>query len=230
MAPLEHISPKLDNTATESWVIRGSVSSATAVGPLLRETVWICRQKQTHALVARIVVVGNLKADAVTILTHLTVAEFNCQFNNKYPQKEPWRLRLLLCAEKHRILTNMHTKQLPLDCLIPPCGKIPPPIFNGRHSAYGCAFQKILQKLRNQYPSSIFLWNRYVQEYFQPKETPFRIETWSNTSAPWDISLRKRGPQTPGSTLWDVSTLGWGNNVSTMRGKSHPPLESAQSP
>ena len=36
MVPLEHISTKVDNTAADSWERRGSVSSATAVGPLLR--------------------------------------------------------------------------------------------------------------------------------------------------------------------------------------------------
>ena len=35
MAPLEHISTGVDNTATEIWVRRGSVSTATAIGPLL---------------------------------------------------------------------------------------------------------------------------------------------------------------------------------------------------
>ena len=35
MAPLEHISTGVDNTAAESWARRGSVSTATAIGPLL---------------------------------------------------------------------------------------------------------------------------------------------------------------------------------------------------
>ena len=37
MAPLEHVSTGMDNTAAESWACRGSVSTATAIGPLLRE-------------------------------------------------------------------------------------------------------------------------------------------------------------------------------------------------
>ena len=35
MAPLEHISTGIDNIATESWDCWGSVSTATAIGPLL---------------------------------------------------------------------------------------------------------------------------------------------------------------------------------------------------
>ena len=36
MAPLKHISTGVDNTAEESWARRGSVSTATAIGPLRR--------------------------------------------------------------------------------------------------------------------------------------------------------------------------------------------------
>ena len=35
MAPLEHISIGVDNTATERWACRGSVSTATTISPLL---------------------------------------------------------------------------------------------------------------------------------------------------------------------------------------------------
>ena len=36
MAPLEHISTGVDNTAAERWARRGSVSTATTIGPLIR--------------------------------------------------------------------------------------------------------------------------------------------------------------------------------------------------
>ena len=36
MAPLEHISTGVDNTAAESWARRGSASTDTPIGPLLR--------------------------------------------------------------------------------------------------------------------------------------------------------------------------------------------------
>ena len=38
MAPLEHITTGVDNTAAESWARRGSVSTATAIDPVLRES------------------------------------------------------------------------------------------------------------------------------------------------------------------------------------------------
>ena len=64
MAPLEHISTGEDNTAAESWARQGSVSTATAIGPLLQEAAWITRQDKIHASINRIPVVENIKADA----------------------------------------------------------------------------------------------------------------------------------------------------------------------
>ena len=64
MAPLEHISTRVDNTAAEIWARRGSVSTATAIGPLLREAAWITRQSKIHASIKRIPGVENIEADA----------------------------------------------------------------------------------------------------------------------------------------------------------------------
>ena len=43
---------------------------------------------------ARISGVKHHDSDAASILAYLTVAEFTCHFNYKFPQKEPWHLRL----------------------------------------------------------------------------------------------------------------------------------------
>ena len=61
MAPLKHISTGVDNTATESWARQGSVSTATAIGPLLREAAWIICQAKIHASIKRIPGVEILK-------------------------------------------------------------------------------------------------------------------------------------------------------------------------
>ena len=109
MVPLEHTT-KVDNAAAKSWASRGSVDSATSVGPLLIEDAWIYWQTQTHASVPRIAVVKNHDADAASRLKYLTVAEFARHFNETSPQQEPWRLCLLPCAAKHHMLTILHTK------------------------------------------------------------------------------------------------------------------------
>ena len=54
MAPLKHISTGVDNTAAKIWARRGSVSTATAINPLLREAAWITRQAKIHASIKRI--------------------------------------------------------------------------------------------------------------------------------------------------------------------------------
>ena len=54
MAPLEHISTGVDNTAADIWAHQGSVSTATAIGPLLRESAWITCQAKIHASIKRI--------------------------------------------------------------------------------------------------------------------------------------------------------------------------------
>ena len=41
IAQLEHITTGIDNTVAEIWARRGSVSTATAIGPLLRKAAWI---------------------------------------------------------------------------------------------------------------------------------------------------------------------------------------------
>ena len=66
MATLENISTGVDNTATESWARRVSVSTATAIGPLLREAAWITLQAKIHAPIKRIPRVENIEADAAS--------------------------------------------------------------------------------------------------------------------------------------------------------------------
>ena len=86
MAPLEKNSTGVDNTAAESWACQGSVSTATTIGPLLRESVWITRQAKIHASIKRIPGVENIKADAASRLTHMPVHAFLKSFNTYVEQ------------------------------------------------------------------------------------------------------------------------------------------------
>ena len=76
MAPLEHIATGVENTAAESWDRGGSVSTATTIGPLLREAACITCQAKIHEYINFIPGVENTEADAVSILTHLPVPVF----------------------------------------------------------------------------------------------------------------------------------------------------------
>ena len=84
MAPLEHIRTLVDNAATEGWERRGSVSSATPMGPLLREAAWITRQTHIHASVKQINGLENQEADAASRLTHLPVQNFLEHFSSTF--------------------------------------------------------------------------------------------------------------------------------------------------
>ena len=66
MAPLKQIPTGVENTAAESWARRFSVSTATAIGPLLREAAWITRQAKIHVSIKRIPGVENIEADAAS--------------------------------------------------------------------------------------------------------------------------------------------------------------------
>ena len=73
MAPLEHITTGVDNTAVYIWDRWGSVSTTTAIGPLLRETAWIMRQAKIHASNYRIPGVETIEAEVASRVTHLPV-------------------------------------------------------------------------------------------------------------------------------------------------------------
>ena len=85
MAPLEHISTGVDNTAAESWAQYGSVSTVTAIYPLLPKDACIMRQAKIHASITRIPGVEKIEADADSRLTHLTAPTFLKSFNTSFP-------------------------------------------------------------------------------------------------------------------------------------------------
>ena len=113
MAPLEHISTGVDNTAAEIWACRGSVSTATAIGPLLQESAWITHKVNIHASIKRIPGVENIEADAASQLNHPPVHAFLKYFNTSFPQPTPWWLSLLPSGATPRLHTMLLTKQPP---------------------------------------------------------------------------------------------------------------------
>ena len=92
MAPLAHIRTTVDNTAAQGWDNRGSVSSATAVGPILRDLALLKRTHKIYSSVKRIAGVDNNMDDAASRLTHLTDNMFLRHFFLTFPQRKPWRM------------------------------------------------------------------------------------------------------------------------------------------
>ena len=141
MATLEHIETGVDNKSAEIWAQRGSVSTTTAIGPLLREAAWITRQAKIHAYITHIPIVENIEADSASRLNHLPVPTFIKYFNTYFPQSTPWRLSLLPSGVKPRIHTMLLTKQSPKDPPISDCAKTIHHGDNGTPSAHGYASQ-----------------------------------------------------------------------------------------
>ena len=113
MAPLEQITTGVDNTAAEIWARRGSVNTATAIFPLLREATWINRQAKIHASINSIPGVENIEADAASRLTHLPVHTFIQSFNTSFPHPMPWWLPFLPSGVTPRLHTMLLTNHSP---------------------------------------------------------------------------------------------------------------------
>ena len=153
MAPLEHISTRVDNTAAESWARRGSVSTATAIGPLLRESDWITRQAKIHASIKRIPGVENIEADAASRLTHLQVHAFLKSFNTSFPHPMPWRLSLLPSGVTPRLHTMLITKQSPKSSPLRDYARTKQRGNSGTPSAHCCIFQTTSKTSKTRSPT-----------------------------------------------------------------------------
>ena len=114
MAPLAHIHMYVDNTAAQVWANRGSVSTASSVGPILRELSLASRQQHIHASVGRVPGEDNKMADATSRLTHLPDRQFIYHFRSQFPQNNPWLLLPLSSDYKRQMTTMLPNKQLPM--------------------------------------------------------------------------------------------------------------------
>ena len=224
MAPLEHISSGVDNTAAESWSRRGSVSTATAIGPLLREAAWIRSQSKIHASITCIPRVENIEAGAASRLTHLPVPVFLKSFNTSFPQLTPWRLSLLPSGVTPRLHTMLLTKHSPKSYPLPDCANTTLRGNNGTPSAHGCASQPTYKESQGPHrrPCS------------QPQDHP---QTKCGAIHPLrGTNLCSRGgprPKTqyhgihqfsPGTTLCDLNEIRSSPRKSTPPSCIHPPL------
>ena len=141
MPPLDCIAIQVYNTYVESWACCGSVSSSTAVGPLLQEAACINSQTRTHASLSGTTGIENKETYTASRLKNISISQLLRTFKNCFPQWDLCRLCLLPCAEKHWLLTIIHTKRLPQDSPFPPSGRILPHEHSGRPFSYGCASQ-----------------------------------------------------------------------------------------
>ena len=64
MVPLSHIYTYVDNMAAHVWTNRGSVSTASSVGPILCDLSLAARRQHTHASIGRVPGEDNNMVDA----------------------------------------------------------------------------------------------------------------------------------------------------------------------
>ena len=160
MAPLEHIATGVDNTVTESWDQRGSFSTITTIGPLLREAAWVTYQASIHASITRIPGVKNIEADAHSGLTHLPVPAFLKSFNTFFPHLMPWRLSFLTSGVTRRLHNKLITKQSTKASPLTNYARTTQCVKNGIPSAHCCAYQPNYKASGTRSPSYISLITR----------------------------------------------------------------------
>ena len=85
MAPLVHIHTYVNNTVALGWANRGSVSTASSVGPILRDIPMAARQQHIHTSLGRVTGEDKKMADAASGLTHLPDRQILSHFCTHFP-------------------------------------------------------------------------------------------------------------------------------------------------
>ena len=119
MASLAHIHTYIDNTAAQVWAKRGSVSTASSVGPILQELQLAARRQHIHASVGRVLGEDNNMADAASRITHLLDRQFISPFRTHFPNSKPWRLIYLTSGYKRKLTTMLRNKKPPRGSMSP---------------------------------------------------------------------------------------------------------------
>ena len=109
MAPLTHIHTYIDNTASQVWANRGSISTASEVGPILREIALAMRRQHIHAFAGSVPGEENKKTDAASMLTHLPDRKFISHFRTHFPQSKPWKLLPLPSTYRRQLTKMLHS-------------------------------------------------------------------------------------------------------------------------
>ena len=184
MTSLEHIHTYAYSTAAQGWSNRGSVSTASFVGPILQEIVLAARHQNIHASVRKVSGEENEIADATLKLTHLPDCQFLSHFCTHLPQSKSWSLLPLPSVCKRKLTKILYKKRSPWASLPPFSRNTPPPGANGGASAAGCKSPPISQALNTPFHYSKFLPSASVLDFCLRKVSPLISNWWSNTSAP----------------------------------------------
>ena len=89
MKLLVHIHNYVDNMAAQGWANRGSISTASAVGPILQDISLATRRQHIHAFDGSMPGEENKMADAASRLTHLPDRKFISHLRTHFLQSKP---------------------------------------------------------------------------------------------------------------------------------------------
>ena len=209
MGPLAHIHTYVNNTAEQGLANRGNVSTASSIGPMLRELALAARRQHIHVSVGRIPGKDNKMAESAPRLTHLPYRKFISHFRSHFPQNKPWRLLPLPSDYKRQLTTMLLNKQSPRVSRPPSSIKTLLPGANGGASAAGCKSPQTSKTLRIPFPFSIFFPSASVPDFCPRKGNPSRSDRLSSTSAQSVKYSHPWGPTTPDTTEWERSIFAW---------------------
>ena len=174
MGPLAHIHTYVNNTAEQGLANRGNVSTASSIGPMLRELALAARRQHIHVSVGRIPGKDNKMAESVPRLTHLPYRKFISHFRSHFPQNKPWRLLPLPSDYKRQLTTMLLNKQSPRVSRPPSSIKTLLPGANGGASAAGCKSPQTSKTLRTPFPFSIFFSERVRSRLLSAQGQPIK--------------------------------------------------------
>ena len=134
---LSHIYTAVDNTVAQGWTKYGSVSSATVIGPILRDIALMTRTHNIYSSARSITGAKNTMADATSRLIHLPDKMFLQHFALTFPQKKPWWLLTLPPGCRWHLTSMLQIKRCHMVFQPPSSKKTPLSGANGASSANG---------------------------------------------------------------------------------------------
>ena len=154
VAPLAYIHTYANRKAERGWSNRGSISTASPAGPILKEISFTVRRQHIHASVGSMPGEDNMMADAVWRLTHLPDRQFLSHFRTHLQQSKPWSLPPLPSVCRRQITTMLHNKKSPRASNLPYSRRTTPTGTNSGASAAGSKLPPTLKALNNPLYSS----------------------------------------------------------------------------
>ena len=115
MPLLDHIHTVVNNRTVQGWANRGSVESATEVGPIQQDLACMASTHQIYTSVGWIKGSENTMADAASRPTQLPSRMFLTHSSLTFLQKNPWRLLTLPSGCRRELTSILHSKRCHVD-------------------------------------------------------------------------------------------------------------------